>query len=448
LPLLALGDPEASWQLDEDWRSRAPELDEVELRALLMAQTRASGDGRIGLPARRRLDERVSTLPLSLREQASSMRQRVYVDTTGWRGTPENLSMLPVVQDAVSLDRKLAMSYWRASGERVERVIDPLGLVAKGSTWYLVAQTPEGFRTYRVSRIEQAKLLDASSERPPAFDLAEYWKASTARFQDEVSRFMEAHRRVVAEKEEAERRAAQELAIAKQVQARLFPQTLPLLKTLEYAGICVQARQVGGDYYDFLDLGKGRLGIIIGDIAGKGIAAALLMANLQANLRSQCAIALEEPERFLRSVNQLFYENTSDSAYSTLVFAEYDDKLRTLRYANCGHLSVILVRGDNVLERLDSTCTVLGLFKDWDCLIQQRSLRPGDMLALYTDGVTESFNDAGEEFGEQRLIEALLRHRKLPSRQLLDSVVGDVQRFSAGEQHDDITILIAKCGED
>ncbi len=448
LPVIALSDAEASWQLDENWRSKTLELDEVELRTLLMAQTPGNGDDRIGTAAGGGLDKLMSALPLSLREQSSSMRQRVYVDTTGWRGTPENLSMLPVVQDAVSLDRKLAMTYWRATGERVERIVDPLGLVAKGSTWYLVAQTPEGFRTYRVSRVEQARMLDAPSERPPDFDLPGYWKLSTERFQDEVSSFMEAHRRVIAEKEEAERRAAQELEIAKQVQARLFPQTLPSLKTLEYAGICVQARQVGGDYYDFLDLGQGRLGIVISDIAGKGIAAALLMANLQANLRSQCAIALEQPERFLRSVNQLFYENTSDSAYATLVFAVYDDKLRRLRYANCGHLSAFLVRGDNVLERLDSTCTVLGLFKEWECEIHELSLYPGDMLALYTDGVTESFNDAGEEFGEQRLIEALLRHRNLPSRPLLDSVVADVQKFSPREQYDDITILVAKCGED
>jgi serine phosphatase RsbU (regulator of sigma subunit) len=107
-------------------------------------------------------------------------------------------------------------------------------------------------------------------------------------------------------------RAAYELEIAKQVQARLFPQTLPPLKTLEYAGVCIQARQVGGDYYDFLDLGRERLGLVISDIAGKGIAAALLMANLQANLRSQCAVAFDQPQRFLRSVNQLFYENMTD----------------------------------------------------------------------------------------------------------------------------------------
>jgi serine phosphatase RsbU (regulator of sigma subunit) len=143
---------------------------------------------------------------------------------------------------------------------------------------------------------------------------------------DEVTHALEAQRRAIAEKLEFERRLAQELEIAKQVQAQLFPQTSPPLRTLEYAGTCIQARKVGGDYYDFLDLGQERLGFVIGDISGKGIAAALLMANLQANLRSQCAIAVDQPQRFLRSVNQLFCENTPNGAFATLFFAEYDDK--------------------------------------------------------------------------------------------------------------------------
>jgi phosphoserine phosphatase RsbU/P len=262
---------------------------------------------------------------------------------------------------------------------------------------------------------------------------------------DELSRKIEAQRRAMAEKLESERRAAQELEIAKQVQARLFPQTLPSLSTLEYAGICIQARQVGGDYYDFLDLGRERLGLVIGDIAGKGIAAALLMANLQANLRSQCAIALDQPQHFLRSVNQLFFENTADSAYATLFFAEYDDRAGRLRYANCGHLCALLLRSDNTLERLDSTATVLGLFKDWDCSIGERRLFPGDTLALYTDGITEAFNPAEEDFGEHRLIAALRRHRELPSQSLLASIVDEVRQFSPHEQHDDITLIVAKC---
>jgi len=187
------------------------------------------------------------------------------------------------------------------------------------------------------------------------------------------------------------------------------------------------------------------LGLVLGDIAGKGIAAALLMANLQANLRSQCAIALDEPQQFLRSVNKLFYENTIPSAYATLFFGEYDDHVQRLRYINCGHLCGLLLRGDNDLERLDSTCPVLGLFDAWDCSIGERRLFPGDMLALYSDGVTESFNDAGEEFGESGLLESLRRHRERTPRDMVEAVLADVQGFSPHEQHDDITLIVARC---
>jgi serine phosphatase RsbU (regulator of sigma subunit)/catechol 2,3-dioxygenase-like lactoylglutathione lyase family enzyme len=262
---------------------------------------------------------------------------------------------------------------------------------------------------------------------------------------DDVSRTLEAQRRAIAEKLEIERSAAQELEIARLVQARLFPQTLPPCGTLDYAGVCLQARQVGGDYYDFLNLGQERLGLVVGDIAGKGIAAALLMANLQANLRSQCAIALEQPQRFLESVNQLFFENTIESAYATLFFAEYDNRARRLRYANCGHLPGLLLRSDNTLDRLDSTCTVLGLFKDWDCSIGECGLFAGDTLVLYTDGVTEAFDERGEEFGQERLVDSLRRHGDLRPQALLDSILEDVKQFSPHEQHDDITLLVAKC---
>ena len=262
---------------------------------------------------------------------------------------------------------------------------------------------------------------------------------------DEVTHAVEAQRRAIAEKLESERRAAQELEIAKEVQARLFPQTLPPIPTLDYAGICLQARQVGGDYYDFLDLGSGRLGLVIGDISGKGIAAALLMANLQANLRSQSSIALDQLQLLLQAVNQLFCQNTPDGSFATLFFAEYHVPTGRLRYANCGHLPALLLRGNDTLERLDATGTVLGVFKQWDCTIGERQLSPGDSLALYTDGITESFNAAGDEFGEDRLIESLRRHRALPSQALLRSVVDEVRQFSAREQHDDITLIIAKC---
>ncbi len=262
---------------------------------------------------------------------------------------------------------------------------------------------------------------------------------------DEVTREVDAQRRAIAEKMESEHRAAQELDIATRVQAGLFPQTLPSIRTLEYAGICIQARKVGGDYYDFLHLGLGRYAFIIADISGKGIAAALLMANLQANLRSQSAMAINDPQRLLRSVNRLFCENTTDTAYATLFFAEFDDNAGRLRYVNCGHLAPLLLRNDGTVEKLASTSTVLGLFKEWDCSTGECRIFSGEILALYTDGITESFNDAEEDFGEQRLIDALRRHRELPAQALMESIVDEVRLFSSGEQHDDITLIVAKC---
>ena len=252
----------------------------------------------------------------------------------------------------------------------------------------------------------------------------------------------------MAESMEAERRAAQEIEIARQVQARLFPQKHPPLKTLEYAGGCTQARQVGGDYYDFLDLGPGRLGLVLADIAGKGISGALLMANLQANLRSQYAVALEDLPRLLQSVNRLFYENTADNSYATLFFADYDDRTRRLRYANCGHLPPLLLHAGGSVTRLEATSTVLGLFEAWSCSVVETFLAPGDCLVLYTDGVTEAARADGEEFGEERLIKAVRAHLSLPAlpvADLLAAIVGAVQEFSGPEQADDITLVVAKC---
>jgi serine phosphatase RsbU (regulator of sigma subunit)/catechol 2,3-dioxygenase-like lactoylglutathione lyase family enzyme len=265
---------------------------------------------------------------------------------------------------------------------------------------------------------------------------------------DEITRGVEERRRAVIAQQESERRAAQELEIARQVQARLFPQRLPAAPGLDYAGVCIQARTVGGDYYDFLDLGDQRLALVIGDIAGKGIAGALLMANLQANLRSQCVEAVENPEKVLNSVNRLLFENTDAHAYATLFFAEFDHGNGRLRYANCGHLAALVLRADGRLEsrieRLCPTSTVIGMFEDWRCVMAESRLNDGDVIALYTDGVTESFNSADEEFGEERLIEALRRNRERNAGEIATAIVDEVAHFSGREQYDDITLIIAK----
>lgn len=180
VPVFALRGARGGWQLDEEWRTRVPGLDPAELRALLMAQPRVLGDAGLAGVAQRALDKLLAALPAALRAEAASIRQRLHIDTTGWYGLPEDLTMLPIVQEAVARDRKLAFRYRRAGREPVERIVDPLGLVAKGGVWYLVARKPEGFRTYRVSRIAEARLLDQTFARPADFDLAAYWQSSTA----------------------------------------------------------------------------------------------------------------------------------------------------------------------------------------------------------------------------------------------------------------------------
>ena len=312
------------------------------------------------------------------------------------------------------------------------------------------------------------------SEHGVHFELAPQvvqWGATFARFQDldgnsfeligsdAMTREIEKQRRTTAQRAEAERRSAQELSIAKEVQARLFPQTRPVMRTLEYAGMCIQARHVGGDYFDFLVLGRSagnpnggsvaasqcRLGLMVGDVSGKGIAAALLMANLQANVRSQTSMAVEHPECMLASVNELFFANSAEGSYATLFFAEYDDCSGMLRYANCGHLPGLVLRRDDSMVRLEATGRPLGLFGAWDCGMQSFQMEQGDTLLLYTDGVTECFDAQEEEFGEERLIEALRRHRGRSSLEMMESIVEELRGFGAEEQHDDITLIVARC---
>jgi len=189
VPVFALRGARGGWRLDEDWSTHVPALDESELRALLMAQPRVIGDTRLAAAAERAMAKLMAALPVPMRARAALMRQRLYIDTTAWRGSTENVFMLPIVQEAVSRDRKLKMKYRKEGRELVERVVDPLGLVAKGSTWYMVALTPKGLRTFRVSRIEKATLLEQAVRRPADFDLATFWKNSTEQFQQGWRRY-------------------------------------------------------------------------------------------------------------------------------------------------------------------------------------------------------------------------------------------------------------------
>jgi predicted DNA-binding transcriptional regulator YafY len=188
VPVVALRGAKGGWELADGWKAQVPSLDDAELRALLMAQPRVIGDRPLAAAAERALSKLLAAMPEKQRERAVSMRERLYVDPTGWRGTREELTALPVVQDAVARDRQLRMTYRNPGQEPRERIVSPLGLVAKAMTWYLVADGESGLRTYRVSRIESAVVLDAHVARPSGFDLAEYWAQSQVRYAEERRR--------------------------------------------------------------------------------------------------------------------------------------------------------------------------------------------------------------------------------------------------------------------
>ena len=250
----------------------------------------------------------------------------------------------------------------------------------------------------------------------------------------------------IAERMETERRAAREMEIAKEVQTRLLPQAPPHLRTLECAAQCIQARSVGGDYYDFLDLGTGRVGFVLADVSGKGVHAALLVANLQALLRSQSSVFPADPVRLLENVNHMLWKTTAAEHYATLFFGVYDDTTRGLDYVNCGHNPPVLPRQDGGMERLQATALVIGLFDEWECSVGHVHIGPGDLLAIFSDGVPEAMRGE-EEFGEARFIEELRAWSRLPVSEMVTAILGSVQGFSEGKQSDDLTLVIVRGSE-
>jgi phosphoserine phosphatase RsbU/P len=245
-----------------------------------------------------------------------------------------------------------------------------------------------------------------------------------------------------ADRSRERKNAKSELEIARHVQQRLLPQHAQTLKTVTFGGRCIPAREIGGDYYDFLDLGAGRLGVLLADVSGKGVAGALLTASLQASFRSQLELGLRNPKGLLVSVNKLFHESTPAEYFATMFFAEYRDQGRELNYINCGHPAALILRAGGALERLEATTLPIGVFASLKCEEKTVKLAAGDLLLVYSDGVLEAGVDQGEEFGEARLIESAQGGRKSGDVDaLLDSILRDVQRFSPEQQFDDVTLV-------
>jgi len=246
--------------------------------------------------------------------------------------------------------------------------------------------------------------------------------------------------------EEAARRERfnRELEIAREVQERLFPQCYPSIPGLDCAGHCRPAQGVGGDYYDFVALPEGRLGIAVGDVSGKGISAALLMASLRASLRGQTLGGPTDLAALMRNVNALLYEASAANRYATFFYAQYDPRHRTLAFVNAGHNPPVVLRGDQVL-RLEADGPVVGLLPHVQYEQSSLVLSPGDILLAYTDGISEAMTIDDEEWGEDRMIAEAQACRALPAAQMIDRLIAAADAFTSGApQHDDMTLVVVK----
>jgi phosphoserine phosphatase RsbU/P len=253
-------------------------------------------------------------------------------------------------------------------------------------------------------------------------------------------------------------RLQSEVEIASEVQNQLFPRTPPVMQTIELVGICHPARTVSGDYYDYLCLPDGNLAVAIGDVAGKGISAALLMASIQSIIRTQLAAGLPlaaaagnghigahfSTSSIVAQLNRQLYASTSPEKYATFFFGAYDERSRILTYTNAGHLPPLLLRAGEV-TLLEVTGTVVGLFPSMRYEEQTVQLRPNDLLIAYTDGITEPENAYGEEFGSDRLVETALRYQNTEPKEMVAKIMEAVTHWStAPELPDDMTVVIAR----
>ncbi|MGH9732666.1 MAG: PP2C family protein-serine/threonine phosphatase [Candidatus Acidiferrales bacterium] len=236
-----------------------------------------------------------------------------------------------------------------------------------------------------------------------------------------------------------------ELTIAREVQTQLFPRALPEMAGLELAAVCRAARVVSGDYYDFMNLGRSRLGLAIADISGKGISAALLMASLQAALRGQAIVnGHRTTAEVVSSLNRHLFLNTSDDRYATLFYAQYDAASRSLSYTNAGHCAPFFVTG-NTVKKLDQGGTVVGLFDNADYKQVTVPAEPGALFVGFSDGLLEPENVYGEEFGTSRLANEVLRLRDVPAERLADGLLSAVEQWAGSpEQSDDMTVIVAR----
>jgi sigma-B regulation protein RsbU (phosphoserine phosphatase) len=392
------------------------------------------------------------------------------IQTTDWETgeTSENLEIVTLA--------RLSTLYSRLS-VAVGQYADIVGVALVGSgillAMIVLVALLIGFRLTRTITLSVANLYDATqhiNRGDFSHRIQVKERDQLATLQVAFNSMTESVERLIVEQKEKERLQG-ELAIAQEVQALLFPTAMSSTATLELHGICRPARIVSGDYYDFLSYGSEQIGVALGDISGKGISAALLMATIHSAVRAyeqNQLVALEDilsagrrresgsvglaarpappqsPAQVLWLLNRQLFKSTPQEKYATLFLSFYDGHKRELIYSNAGHLPPLIVGEDGSIQRLTEGGTVIGLF---DHVVYQEAtvdLRPGDIFVAFSDGVTEPENEYGE-FGEERLVETIENYRHLPLERISEHVIAAVQDWiGSTEQPDDITLVLAR----
>jgi sigma-B regulation protein RsbU (phosphoserine phosphatase) len=384
----------------------------------------------------------------------------------GWHSGKSTTAIVGVHTRLSSLDDRL----FAALGAYTSSIF--IALVAIGFFFALieVAALIIGIRLTRTMTRSVAELYRAT-EHINRGDLKHRIQVTSrdqlAALETSFNSMTESLQNLFAEHQEKQRMES-ELAIAQEVQAQLFPQEPAQLASLEVFGICRPARTVSGDYYDFLARGDDKLAIAVGDISGKGISAALLMATIHSAIRvyefgrlpsritvgatamaaaedcEAAAGALQSPATVLQLLNHHLYRSTPPEKYATLFLGLWDGAQHRLCYSNGGHLPPLVIGKDGNVRKLDCGGTVIGLFEEMKWDEDGVDLSPGDLFLAYSDGITEPENEFGE-FGEQRLLDLVLENRDLPLARISELVIAAVMDWiGAGEQPDDITLVLAR----
>jgi phosphoserine phosphatase RsbU/P len=344
--------------------------------------------------------------------------------------------------------RKVFLRYFDSGGSTLEEFLGQISSPADGRLRHLVASAlrnnrdKERLAPYLIAWHEIETDAFAKRAIAAALDGVKTESSAQTTLAQEVARLTTAIGRETAQRERLNR----ELEIAREVQEALFPQQLPVVPGLEYWGQCRPAREVGGDYYDFLEVPGGRFGIAIGDVSGKGVGAALMMASLEASLRALASV-VDDPAELMERVSSLVYAASSANRYATLFYAQYDPRSRCLSYVNAGHNPPVVLRscdGSFQVFRLETGGPVIGLVRH----SYERGVfshEAGDLVVLFTDGVSESMNVRFEEWGEEKLIEVAKLCYGLPVAEGLRRILSAAQAFAAGAaQHDDMTLVVLR----